>query len=107
MAYQDALVSLADPTRRRIFEAVANAPVSVAVLAAQLPVSRPAVSQHLKALSDAGLVTATKQGTRNIYEARPEGLSDLRRYLDRLWGDVLTSFAKDIAKEQQNDGSDR
>ncbi len=103
MAYESALAALADPTRRQIFETVAAAPSSVGLLAGQLPVSRPAVSQHLKALSDAGLVTVTKQGTRNIYAACPDGLADLRRYLDGLWGDVLTNFAKDIAKELPND----
>lgn len=103
MTYQNSLTALADPTRRRIFESVAAAPSSVGALAGHLPVSRPAVSQHLKALSDAGLVTVTKQGTRNIYAARPEGLADLLRYLDRLWADVLTSFAEDIAKEHPSD----
>jgi DNA-binding transcriptional ArsR family regulator len=103
MTYHDSLTALADPTRRRIFESIAAEPTSVGQLAGQLPVSRPAVSQHLKALSDAGLVTVTKQGTRNIYAARPEGLADLRRYLDRLWGDVLTNFAKDIAKDDPNE----
>lgn len=103
MTYHDSLTALSDPTRRQIFEALAAMPTSVGQLAEHLPVSRPAVSQHLKTLSDAGLVTVTKQGTRNIYAARPEGLADLRRYLDRLWGDVLTSFAKDIVKENPND----
>ena len=103
MTYQSTLTALTDPTRRQVFEAVAAAPTSVGAIAGQLPVSRPAVSQHLKALSDAGLVTVTKQGTRNIYVARAEGLADLRRYLDQLWGDVLTSFAEDIAKDNQND----
>ncbi|MBV1896167.1 MAG: metalloregulator ArsR/SmtB family transcription factor [Rhodobacteraceae bacterium] len=103
MTYQTTLTALADPTRRQIFEAVAAEPSSVGLLAVQLPVSRPAVSQHLKALSDAGLVNVTKQGTRNIYAACPDGLADLRRYLEQLWGDVLTSFANDIAKESQSD----
>lgn len=102
MTYDSTLTALADPTRRKIYERVAVAPSSVATIAGHLPVSRPAVSQHLKALSDAGLVTVTKQGTRNIYAARAEGLADLRRYLDRLWGDVLTSFADDIAKDDLN-----
>jgi DNA-binding transcriptional ArsR family regulator len=99
MTYQIALTALADPTRRQIFETVAAAPSSVGAIAMHLPVTRPAVSQHLKALSDAGLVTVTKQGTRNIYAARAEGLAELRCYLDRLWGDVLTNFAEDIAKD--------
>lgn len=96
MAYQDSLIALADPTRRSVFEAVARAPNSVGALAQTLPVSRPAVSQHLKVLSDAGLVHVRAEGTRRIYAVRPEGLAELRAYLDQFWGDVLDSFAREI-----------
>ncbi|WP_371168351.1 ArsR/SmtB family transcription factor [Aliiroseovarius sp. 2305UL8-7] len=96
MAYQESLIALADPTRRQVFEAVAKAPRPVGALAKGLPVSRPAVSQHLKVLSDAGLVVCHEQGTRRIYAVRPEGLAELRQWLDQYWGDVLESFAQEI-----------
>ena len=99
MTYDSTFAALADPTRRKLFETVVARPGPVGALAAQMPVSRPAVSQHLKVLSDAGLVHVTVQGTRRIYAARPEGLAELRAYLDRLWGDVLTEFAKEIEKD--------
>lgn len=96
MAYQDAFTALGDPTRRHLFEAVAQRPRAVGELAADLPISRPAVSQHLKVLSDAGLVVCRAEGTRRIYAARPEGLAELRDWLDRYWTDVLDSFAAEI-----------
>ena len=99
MAYEYALIALADPTRRSLFEALAAEPAPVGRLAERLPVSRPAVSQHLKVLSDAGLVTLEKRGTRHIYAVRREGLAGLRAWLDGLWGDVLTSFAEDMEKD--------
>jgi DNA-binding transcriptional ArsR family regulator len=89
-----ALTALADPTRREIFERVAARPVAVGELAADLPVSRPAVSQHLKVLTDAGLVTARAEGTRRIYELDPLGLAGLRDYLDGFWNRSLAAFAK-------------
>ena len=98
MTYRDALALLADPTRRSILETLATDPRSVADLARDLPVSRPAVSQHLKALSDAGLVEVRAEGTRRIYSVSPAALAELRQWLDRLWGDALESFAK-AAKE--------
>lgn len=92
--YADAgLGLLGDPTRRAIFERLAQRPRSVAELARELPVSRPAVSQHLRALKDAGLVTDTAQGTRRIYHLSPDGMAGLRAYLDRIWGDALALFA--------------
>lgn len=96
MTYESSIMALADPTRRAIFESLAQKPRSVAVLAGALPVSRPAVSQHLKVLSDAGLVVMKTAGTRHIYSVRAEGLSELRAYIDGLWGDVLAEFAKEI-----------
>lgn len=99
MTYVESLTALADPTRRQIYERVTRGAGSVADISAGFPISRPAVSQHLKVLSDAGLVTAEKRGTRRIYSAAPEGLSELRRYLDGLWEDVLGDFAKSFEKD--------
>lgn len=103
MAYDSVLAALGDPTRRQVFEAVAASPRSVGALAQDLPVSRPAVSQHLKVLADARLVEVKAQGTRRIYSARTDGLTDLRRYLDRFWGDVLQNFAEEVEKEGKSD----
>jgi DNA-binding transcriptional ArsR family regulator len=92
MAYELALQALADPTRRAVFEALRKGPASVGRLAEQLPVSRPAVSQHLRVLKEAGLVRERPEGTRRVYSAEPGGLVELRRYLDRMWDDVLDAF---------------
>jgi DNA-binding transcriptional ArsR family regulator len=89
-----AFTALADPTRREVFERVAARPRAVGELADQLPVSRPAVSQHLKVLTEAGLVTSHPEGTRRIYELDPQGLEGLRDYLDGFWDRSLTSFTK-------------
>jgi DNA-binding transcriptional ArsR family regulator len=87
---QDVLFrTLADPTRRAIFERLAKRPMSVGELAEGLPVSRPAVSQHLRALKDARLVEHERAGTQNIYRVNPEGIAALRRYLDDLWTRAL------------------
>jgi DNA-binding transcriptional ArsR family regulator len=83
------LAALADPTRRLILEALSKHPRSVAELAIHFPVSRPAVSQHLKVLQDASLVRFDRDGTRNIYEIDPAGLAALRTYLDGLWTQAL------------------
>jgi DNA-binding transcriptional ArsR family regulator len=101
-----ALHALADPTRRRIFEALRNGPVSVGALADRVPVSRPAVSQHLKVLREAGLVREEREGTRRNYRADPEGLRDLRRWLDGMWGDVLGAF-KEAADAEAGRGPRR
>ncbi|MEL7515572.1 MAG: metalloregulator ArsR/SmtB family transcription factor [Pseudomonadota bacterium] len=93
MAYNKALSALADPTRRAIVERIAKSPSPVGQIAATLPVSRPAVSQHLKVLSDAGLLHVERQGTRRIYALDPRGWWALRTYLDTLWTDALTAFA--------------
>lgn len=84
--------ALADPSRRTIFERLVGEPTSVGDLAKGLPISRPAVSQHLKLLEDAGLVRHTSIGTRNLYRADPEGIAAFRRYLDGLWNDALTNL---------------
>ena len=99
----DTITALADPTRRAVFEAVFRAPAAVGDLAKDLPVSRPAVSQHLKVLSDAGLVTAHAEGTRRIYSIRREGLTELRDWLDGFWDDVLAGFAEEIKKQEEGD----
>jgi DNA-binding transcriptional ArsR family regulator len=84
--------ALGDPTRRAIFERLAGRPRSVGELAAELPVSRPAVSQHLKVLKDAGLVSDRAKGTRRLYRVDPGGVGAMRDYLDRFWDEALTAF---------------
>lgn len=93
--------ALADPTRRAVFERIAENPQSVGALAARLPVSRPAVSQHLKVLKEAGLVTDEARGAARIYRIDPEGLGPMRRWLDEQWDRSLANF-KRIA-EQEDD----
>jgi DNA-binding transcriptional ArsR family regulator len=100
LSLAQAFTALADPTRRDIFERVAARPRAVGELADELPVSRPAVSQHLRVLSEAGLVTARADGTRRIYELDPRGLAGLRDYLDGFWQRSLTAFAR--AAEQHH-----
>lgn len=87
------LSALADGTRRRTFELLAGRPMSVGELAAQLPVSRPAVSQHLKVLREAGLVEERRDGTRRVYSVNPRGAEPLREYLDRMWSVALERFS--------------
>jgi DNA-binding transcriptional ArsR family regulator len=96
-----AFAALADPTRRAVFERVAEQPRTVGALAAGLPVSRPAVSQHLKVLKDAGLVTDEARGTSRIYRIDPQGLGPIRGWLDRQWERSLQNF-KQLA-EQEDD----
>ena len=91
--------ALADPTRRAVFERIAKRPQSVGALAADLPVSRPAVSQHLKVLKDAGLVTDHARGTSRIYHVDPNGLGAARRWLDEQWERSLDNF-KRIAEQE-------
>jgi DNA-binding transcriptional ArsR family regulator len=89
----DPLTALGDPTRRAIFELLGAGPRAVGDLAAALPVTRPAVSQHLRVLRDAGLVTSRKDGTRHIYALAPIGLQRLRAWLDRYWDVALLAYA--------------
>ena len=91
--------ALGDWTRRQIFEALRNGPRSVGDLAAGLPVSRPAVSQHLRVLKEAGLVSDRKEGTRRVYRVDPAGLAGVRSYFDSLWGEALDRFAAEARKE--------
>jgi DNA-binding transcriptional ArsR family regulator len=88
----DQMAALGDATRRNIFEMLSVRPSSVADIARQLPVSRPAVSQHLRVLKDAGLVKLRNEGTRNIYQLDPEGVANLRDHLDSLWQTALDHF---------------
>jgi DNA-binding transcriptional ArsR family regulator len=92
------LDALGDPTRRAICERLAGGPLAVVELAGDLPVSRPAVSQHLKVLKDAGLVIARPDGNRRLYELDPAGAAGVRRWLDRVWSDALSAFK--VAAEQ-------
>ncbi|HEX4905714.1 MAG TPA: metalloregulator ArsR/SmtB family transcription factor [Acidimicrobiales bacterium] len=93
-----ALDVLADPTRRSIFEHLADGPRAVGELAVHFPVSRPAVSQHLKVLKDAGLVTDRAEGRRRLYAVDPRGIEDMRAWLDRFWDRALAAF-KDAVEE--------
>jgi DNA-binding transcriptional ArsR family regulator len=96
----DMMIALGDPTRQAIFDRLSDGPRPVGELAAELPVSRPAVSQHLKVLKDAGLVTDRAAGTRRIYTVDQEGLGMLRAYLDQFWSRSLANFK--AAAEQED-----
>jgi DNA-binding transcriptional ArsR family regulator len=87
-----AFAALGDPTRRAIFERLAGGPLSVGELAGALPVSRPAVSQHLKVLKEAGLVSDRAHGTRRLYRVDPNGVAAMRDYFDSMWNQALTAF---------------
>jgi len=99
----DGLTALADPSRRAVFEALRGGPCAVGELAKRFPISRPAVSQHLKVLKGAGLVTDQAIGTRRLYRIRPEGIAELRAYLDRMWDDALAAFAAVVELEESED----
>ena len=103
MAYSDVLTALADPTRRRIFEVLRQGPRTVGELAAGQPVSRPAVSQHLKALESAGLVTVEPQGNRRLYSVRSDGLDELRQYVDGFWSDALSAYGAEIERRMKDE----
>ena len=96
------LDALGDKTRRSIFEKLADGPVAVGVLAEQLPISRPAVSQHLRVLKDADLVVESVAGTRRLYRINQTGLMAVREYLDRFWVQTLAGF-KEIVERQEGD----
>jgi DNA-binding transcriptional ArsR family regulator len=101
MAYAEALAALADPTRRSVIETLRGGPRSVGDLARGLPVSRPAVSQHLRVLKDAGLVRERRVGTRNYYSVDGNGLTDVREYFETFWDEALAAFK--AAAEQEGD----
>src|SRR5919205_2018227 len=92
MAYRDAMDALGDRTRRAIFEQLRSGPRSVGEIADELPISRPAVSQHLRVLKDAGLVTERRDGTRRFYRIDPDGLAAIRDYFDDFWNEALAAF---------------
>ena len=102
----DALSVLGDPTRRQIFELLAAGPLSVGELAQRLPVSRPAVSQHLRALKEAGLVVDRAAGTRRFYQVDPSGVAGLRAYLDQIWGTALAAFQAAVEAPSTEAGSE-
>jgi DNA-binding transcriptional ArsR family regulator len=101
MTYEIALTALADPTRRALFERLRHGPASVGELAADLPVSRPAVSQHLKILKHARLVRDEADGTRRVYEIDPRGVAELRSWLDNFWDESLNAFKAEVEQTAQ------
>jgi len=103
MTYEQVLTALADPTRRALLEDLRDGPLPVSRLAEKHPISRPAVSQHLKVLEGAGLVAARAKGTARLYRVRPSGLAPLRKYLDETWGDVLQAFADEVDRQMEED----
>ena len=101
MAYEMALAALSDPTRRLVFERILTAPRSVSVIAEGLPVSRPAVSQNLKVLKEAGLITERRNGTRRLYAANPQALGELRAAIEAMWHEALGAMAATVEEERQ------
>ncbi len=99
----DAWTALGDPTRKAIFELLADRPRAVGELAGELPVTRPAVSQHLKVLKDAGLVVDRPVGTRRIYRVDPDGLAALRADLERFWGKTLAAYKAVVEEPTKED----
>jgi DNA-binding transcriptional ArsR family regulator len=97
----DRLATLADPTRRAIFERLAEQPLAVVDISSALPVSRPAVSQHLRVLKDAGLVVDQRAGNRRIYRLDPAGIGELRDYLDEFWSKALAAYKAAVEKRTE------
>jgi DNA-binding transcriptional ArsR family regulator len=107
VTYAEVLTALADPTRRSILESLRAAPRTVGELAADQPVSRPAVSQHLKVLEEASLVRVEPRGNRRLYSVRRDGLDELRQYLESFWSDVLNAYSAEITRRIKDDSSRR
>ena len=103
MAYRNAMDALGDRTRRAIFEQLRRGPKAVGEIADELPVSRPAVSQHLRVLKEAGLVTERKDGTRRLYRIDPAGIAAIRDYFDGFWTDALATFKAAAEAEQKEE----
>jgi DNA-binding transcriptional ArsR family regulator len=101
-AHENAFVALADPTRRRVFEKLGSGPKSVGEIARGLPVSRPAVSQHLRVLKEAGLVADRAAGTRRVYTIDPQGLGVMRKWLDQFWDAALQAFAEEVERSEKS-----
>jgi DNA-binding transcriptional ArsR family regulator len=95
------MTALADPTRRAIFERLRHGPLAVGELARGVPVSRPAVSQHLKVLKEAGLVSERKNGTRRLYRIEPQGIEALRAYFDEFWDAALAAFKEAVERDEE------
>ncbi len=104
MTYGNALSALADPTRREVFERLRHGGLPVARIAQGMTVSRPAVSQHLKILKEAGLVREDRDGTRRIYQIDPSGLGSLRRWLDEFWDEALDAFRAEAERTNTTEG---
>ena len=103
MKHDQALASLGDPTRRKVFERLRSGPLSVGEIARGMPVSRPAVSQHLAVLKEAGLVVDRPVGTRRVYYIDPRGLSALRAWFDQFWDQALASFQDEVERSIHSD----
>ena len=103
MTYGNALTALADPTRRDVLERLRSGPRAVGDIARGMSVSRPAVSQHLKVLKEAGLVTDRAEGTRRVYYLDPKGLAALRAWLDQFWDKALAAFQEEVEKPLDGD----
>ena len=99
--YRDPIAAAGDPTRRELLERLRGGPRSVGELAAGLPVSRPAVSQHLRVLREARLVSESRDGTRRIYRLDPAGVGDLRVWAERFWDDAMTAFKEAVEREEE------
>jgi DNA-binding transcriptional ArsR family regulator len=102
-----ALRAIAEPRRRRILELVSDRELSAGEIAARFDVTRPAVSQHLTVLREAGLLTERRDGTRRLYRARPQGLEELRSFLDRFWGERLDALKEAAEQEERRKGGGR
>jgi DNA-binding transcriptional ArsR family regulator len=104
---ENALRAIAEPNRRRILRLVSEAELSAGEIAAEFAVTRPAISQHLTVLKDAGLVTERREGARRLYRARPEGLEEVRSFLDEFWAGGLRRLKVAAEKEERTDGGRR
>lgn len=101
MAYESPFAALADPTRRAIYESLRATPRAVGEIARGFPVSRPAVSQHLRVLREAGLVNESRQGTRHLFAVRAAAAAELRDYFQSMWECAMQSYARHVAAEEQ------
>src|SRR5947199_9586952 len=100
MSYESVMNALGDPTRRAVYERLRSGPRSVGEIADGLPVSRPAVSQHLRVLKEAGLVGERREGTKRIYALAPHGLAELRAYFDQYWSQALDAYKEAVERKE-------